>query len=203
MATPKRVFAPGYVYHVYNRGNEKMSIFRDRKDYIRWIDRIELYKEKIGIDILAYCFLPNHFHFLLLEPLQPVGLEQPDGLISTGRIPTFISFISNAYAKYFNIRYKHEGKLFQGTFKAKLIRDDRYYEGVTHYIHRNPVKHTIVKNVVDWPFSSFQEYTESQKHFLSLVSKDKLFFDLKGYQQRFLKYTQQKKEKEIEDYIME
>jgi len=64
MATPKRVFAPGYVYHVYNRGNEKMSIFRDRKDYIHWIDHIELYKEKIGIDMpIAFFLITFPFFF--------------------------------------------------------------------------------------------------------------------------------------------
>jgi hypothetical protein len=83
---PKRIVALSGVCHVYNRGNEKMSIFRDRKDYIHWIDRIKLYKEKIGIDILAYCFLPHHFSFSLLKPLKPDGVNQPDRFrgIATG-----------------------------------------------------------------------------------------------------------------------
>jgi hypothetical protein len=60
---------------------------------------------------------------------------------------------------YFNRRYNRVGHLFQGRFKAKLIKRDEYLLHLSRYIHLNPLK--IIDQepkLEDYPWSSYPEY---------------------------------------------
>jgi len=91
MALRKQSFAPGEFYHLYNRGTEKRIIFLDKKDYQHFLflmyicnttRSIELRKigenfdrEKILVDLGAYCLMPNHFHILVHEKTEMAFLN--------------------------------------------------------------------------------------------------------------------------------
>lgn len=171
----KLVFAENEYYHIYNRGVEKRIVFSSKNDYNRFLHTVdyyrfqnpklrlskfllldksiaEIYKEKLYqsaqiVDIIAYCFMPNHFHFLLKQK------------VSKG-IPTFISRITNSYTKYFNTKQKRVGPLFQGVFKAVYVEDDEQLVHLSRYIHLNPVSNFLVKDssLADYEWSSFREY---------------------------------------------
>lgn len=147
----KFIFSIGEYYHVYNRGTDKRIIFKDEKDYQRFIkllyllnnkDSIEFslatnkltYKEifdfKRGpklVSIGAYCLMPNHFHLLLKE-------EEEKG------ISIFMLKLLTGYSMYFNKKYKRAGSLFEGAFKATHLDADDYLKYIYSYIHLNPVK---------------------------------------------------------------
>lgn len=55
---------PEKLYHVYSQGNNKELIFGDRADYLLFLEKIKLFLAPEST-ILAYCLMPNHFHFLL------------------------------------------------------------------------------------------------------------------------------------------
>lgn len=151
-------FYPGGYYHVYNRGDNRENIFLDEQDYFNFIKRLKIvlglmlipdagHRNALRLStlppntftILAYCFMPNHFHFLIKQ----------EGSI---KISQLITRVCTSYAKYFNSKYKRVGNLFQDTFKAKSVVDDRYLTHLTAYIHNNPV------NPLAYPYSSFSEY---------------------------------------------
>lgn len=158
MPTKPREIYPNNIYHVYNRATEKRTIFYIEKDYNYFLEKIYYYQEKTKIKILAYSIMPNHWHFLLQEPeeltrrvtVHPPG-EQP-------KISKFISLLSNSYTKYFNSTKDHSGRIFQGPFKSKLVKDDAYFHTLIGYINLNPLKHKIVKNINDWPYTSHHDY---------------------------------------------
>src|SRR3989304_8631466 len=104
MATPARSFQDEYYYHIYNRGNRKQVIFINNKDYERFLDKIIEYKKKYAVHILAYCLMPNHFHFLIKQSF-PNALSK------------FMSDLCNSYSRYLNVKYELVGSLFQGRFK--------------------------------------------------------------------------------------
>lgn len=83
--------------------------------------------------------MPNHFHFLV-KPAKDGG------------IPRFISDITNSYTKYFNIKNKRVGNLFQGTFKAKEITSEPSLLQVSRYIHLNP------ENPDTYSYSSYHDW---------------------------------------------
>ncbi|MFC1627391.1 transposase, partial [Patescibacteria group bacterium] len=117
-------------YHVFNRGFNKKVIFKNEKDYHRAIETIQYYqfitpsfkfsylnritpkqKKKLldqlvntQVSILAYCLMPNHFHFLIKQ-------EKNNGILNT------ISKFSNSYSKYFNTIHEKAGPVFEGRFK--------------------------------------------------------------------------------------
>lgn len=79
------------------------------------------------IILLAYCLMPNHFHFLLKQK-NPNDMDR------------FMNSLATRYTMYFNKKYKRVGTLYQGVYKAVIVYTDKQLLNVTHYIHKNPVK---------------------------------------------------------------
>ena len=143
-------FAEGEFYHIYNRGNSKMTIFHDDEDLERFqgLLRLSNTTERIDMRIIAsnkkssptnelkedklvaigsYCLMPNHFH-ILVTPVTKDGISK------------FMQKITTAYSMYYNKKYTHSGGLFESKFKAKHIYEDRHLKYLFAYINLNPVK---------------------------------------------------------------
>lgn len=171
------VFNNGQIYHVFNRGIERRPVFTNKREFGRAQELIkfyrhketpirysrlmlqplvtreeilkDLYKRGRQVDILAYCLMPNHFHFILRQN-------------SDNGISKFTSDFSNAYTKYFNARNSREGPLFQGVFKAVLIESDEQFMHVVRYVHINPVVSNLIKqeDLDKYAWSSHTEYLD-------------------------------------------
>lgn len=153
MPNKPRNIHPDNLYHTYNRSTEKRTIFYTEKDYNRFLNKMFFYSQETGVNILSYAILPNHFHLLLKEPTAKVG-----DLEGRTEISKFMAQLLNSYTKYFNYNKEHSGRIFQGPFKSKLIKDDPYLQNIIIYINFNPVKHKIVMNINDWPYTSHHEF---------------------------------------------
>jgi putative transposase len=158
-------FVNGEYYHIYNRGVAKMPIFTNFFDYRRFTKSMIYYqiegpkpkfsrfvpasvplneKNKI-VEIVCYCLMSNHFHFLLMQKKD-------------GGITEFVSKLSNSYTRYFNVKNKRVGPLLQGEFKSVYIESNEQLLHVSRYIHLNPLIGYLVKDL-DWHrWSSYPEY---------------------------------------------
>ena len=58
-------FEKGYLYHIYNQGNNKQTVFFNRKNYIFFLQKVKTHILPYA-DILAWCLMPNHFHLMVL-----------------------------------------------------------------------------------------------------------------------------------------
>ncbi len=177
MATKRNVvFANEEIYHVFNRGVERRSLFTGLREYQRFVNTLWFYrfsklptrlsgffslpaagrqicveklqKEKqMGVSLLAYCLMPNHFHLVIKQ--------QTDQGIST-----FLSNISNSYTKYFNTKHKRVGPLLQGPFKAVHVENEEQLLHVVRYVHLNPVASFLSRpeELDAYPWSSHPEY---------------------------------------------
>lgn len=164
-------YVKGGVYHIYNRGVEKRTIFENDQDYSVFLKYLKEYLEppkepseysktftlkgstfkgvprmpnnyENKIDLLVYCLMPNHFHLLV---------RQKD----TASIKDFMRSLLTRYSMYFNKRYERVGPLFQGIYKAVLIDDDNYLLHLSRYIHLNPRETSMdILNA----YSSYPEY---------------------------------------------
>jgi len=178
-------YVSGGVYHIYNRGVEKRSIFPDKKDYQVFLRLLEIslsgeerdYMEDTRVKdkseslvLIAYCLMPNHFH-LLIQQLDEISMTE------------FMRSISNAYVAYFNKKYKRVGSLFQGTYKAVLVYKDEYLVHLSRYIHINPLE--INQKLEDYPYTSYKGYLNSDNRPTWLEPKAVLeqFKNPKEYQQ--------------------
>ena len=124
------------IYSIYEFNNAKpVEIWKRRRDRI-----IEKKREKLGdigsptilderdkfIEILAFCFMPNHFH-LLVKQLKDKGISK------------FMQKVGIGLGKYFNDRYERKGHVFQDAFKSVLIKDNDQFMAVVPYIFTNPI----------------------------------------------------------------
>jgi putative transposase len=168
-------FEPDTVYHVYNRGNDKQRIFFHRDHYIFFLTKIR--KEWLYYtDILAYCLMPNHFHFLLMP--KAIGCNY----ITLQERETHMQFLSKAigktlssYTQAINKEQESTGNLFQRKTKAKLLEDNEgsYILRCVNYIHLNPVTANLVQHESEWEFSSYRDYCGIRNG--TLCNKDLLY----------------------------
>lgn len=177
MPLRKNPIFPGEIYHIYNRAVEKKKIFHDQYDYHRFLTRAHEYKELFPTEILAYCIMPNHFHFLIREPLEQT-LNTRDQLINTTTktlTEKFLHRLFSAYARYYTDSHKetHSGHVFQSRYKAKQVSPESSIEMLIAYIHDNPVRAGLVPHPSEWPYSSYLGLTGTKPDPL-LTHDDKL-----------------------------
>ncbi len=171
---PKRAvsFTEYHYYHIFNRGTDKRDIFCDDEDMAYFLHRLVDFNTSISlggvqiqnlpkykkllspasklVDIVAYCLLPNHFHFIL-KPLTDDGITR------------FMQRIGTGYVKYFNRKYQRSGSLFQGRFKATHISGYGALLVMSVYVNLNYNHHKINpdKHLVK---TSFGSYIGSDNH---------------------------------------
>ncbi len=163
------------IYHVYNKSIAGFEIFRDFSCYTRIMEVIRYYQKENPsckysdfirkpneeknnyyieitsgerqklVEIIAYCIMPTHVH-LVLKQLKDKGIS------------IFMNNILNSYTRYFNVRHKRKGPLWEGRFQDVLIRTEEQLLHLTRYVHLNPVTAYLVNRPEDWIFSSCQEY---------------------------------------------
>ncbi len=121
------------------------------------------------VDIICYCLMPNHFHFLIKQ-------------LKEGGITEFVSKLSNSYTKYYNVKYKRVGPLLQGEFKAVLVESDEQLLHVSRYIHLNPIASFLVKDLNLYEWSSYKEYTNNHKGICNTEEIMGFFKDSSSYQ---------------------
>ena len=176
------------VYHVMLRGINRQIIFEDDEDYQKYLDTLKTYQEKSGYIIYAYCLMSNHIHLLMKEVAEDLGIV--------------FRRLGPSYVYWYNWKYGRRGHLFQDRYKSEVVETDSYFLTVLRYIHQNPYKAGIVKNIADYRWSSYGEYVGESRlcdveFGLSLFSSDrvkavKLFkeFNLAENQDRCLDYDQ-------------
>jgi REP element-mobilizing transposase RayT len=130
-------------YHIYNRGNNRQNIFFERDNYIYFLKLIKLHLIN-HVDILAYCLMPNHYHFLLY--------------LKDENLSNAMKSLSVAYTKAINKRFNRSGVLFQGRFQNIHVAETEHLVNLVRYIHLNPIKARIVDKIEEWEFSSYLEY---------------------------------------------
>ena len=96
--------------------------------------------------------MPTHFHFLIYVRSKETELIKKN-----------IGILLSSYTKAINKAFSRTGSLFQNHTKTKLITDERYLLTLTNYIHQNPLRTGLVKNIIDWEFSSYRDYIGKRK----------------------------------------
>jgi len=206
----KQQFVNEEIYHIVLRGIDDNLIFKDIDDYYRGIFsiyefnttkpvtiqsrrkiRATIKKKNRGrasilderdklVEVLAFCFMPNHIHLLLKQ-------------LKSGGITKFMSKVGTGYGRYFNKKYNRRGYVFQNRFLAVHIKDDEQLKTVFVYIHTNPIAliepnwkekgiknpKKIIKSLENYKWSSYSDYI-LKKNFPSITNRDFLLKIMKG-----------------------
>jgi putative transposase len=204
MPRRKTFLANGEIYHTFNKSIASEPIFLSKDDYERFTNLADYYRFKKptlrfshfnrlnsnlkndflknlyltgekNVQVFAFCWMPNHFHFLLKQ-------------LNENGISNFIRNLQNSYAKYLNTKYKRNGSLFQEMFKATHIQSDTQLIHILRYIHLNPLTSYLIKDIHEletFPWTSFPDYTiEPRYDFLETEFMLK-FFKTKTHFKKF------------------
>lgn len=133
MPRQARLDAPGLLQHVMARGIERREIFKDDKDRSSFLDRLAVILDETQTQCYAWSLIPNHFHLLLRTTLTP--------------LPTVMRRLMTGHAVTFNKRHRRAGHLFQNRYKSIVCEEDNYLLELTRYIHLNPLRARLVKDL--------------------------------------------------------
>ena len=189
----------GKYYHIYNRGINSSKLFMENANYKHFLSLYEKYINPIA-DTFAWCLMNNHFHFLLRIKEEkeintkklpnPVRVLNPDRINKNIQKPhIYFSHLFNSYTQAFNKKYKRTGTLFERPFKRILIENESYLKYLVYYIHHNPVKHSFVEDMIEYPWSSFLTVTSPKQTNLKRQQVIDWFDDLEN-----LKYFHSKEQ---------
>lgn len=175
----------GEYYHIFNRGSDKRDLFLSNKDFQRLQQTFYYYqfkgpKIKLSkflksrtipfqplndqklVEIICYCLMPNHFHFLVRQ-------------LKDNGIAIFISQLSNSYTRYFNTKNNRVGPLLQGVFKSVHVESDEQLIHLSRYVHLNPVVSGISQKLDSYRWSSYHEYINQKPGYCSTQDVLNLF----------------------------
>jgi REP element-mobilizing transposase RayT len=130
--------------HIMNRGVARRDTFFCDADRVEYGRLLGVGHERFGIEVHAYCLLPNHYHLLLHCP--QAGLS------------AFMQNLGSVYTRHVNDRIGRDGPLFRGRFHSVPITDDRQLLATVRYIHRNALDIAGVTSVADYRWSSHRAY---------------------------------------------
>jgi putative transposase len=155
----------GHIYHVYNRGNNKEPIFLRPENYLYFLGKLRTHLLP-HCDLLAYCLMPNHFHFLVYANSNSVQIAG-NHAISRNVFSEGIRNLLSSYTQGINKQENRTGSLFTQNTRFKCLTDSVHKELYTttcfHYIHQNPMKAKLVNLLEEWPYSSFRDYAGLRK----------------------------------------
>jgi REP element-mobilizing transposase RayT len=131
------------IYHIMLRGIDGRDIFLDTEDKSKFLDKLLTTKKNVNFKLYGYCLMDNHIH-LLMQEAEDIG--------------TSIKRITVGYVHWHNNKYGRSGHLFQNRYLSEPVETERYLLAVLRYIHQNPQKAIIVKQMNDYLWSSYNQY---------------------------------------------
>ena len=156
MARLARIIAPGLPHHVTQRGNRRQPIFLAPGDQEIYRDLLAEQARRRGVEVWAYCLMPNHVH-LILTPSDERGL----GLA--------VGEAHRRYTNFVNARGRWSGHLFQSRF-ASVVMDERHLIAAARYVAMNPVRAGLAPCAGDWPWSSARAHLTGRDDALVTVA---------------------------------
>lgn len=142
--TTRKIIVEEGIYHVTQRAPGREIIFVEDVDYLRFIHLMKEVSKNFKIDILCFALLTNHLHILLKT--KEKNLDKA------------MKYLFQSYAQGFNKKYERKGHVFSGAYRAALCQDDKYLITASLYIHWNPLKAGLTKDVFNYRWFSLDVY---------------------------------------------
>ena len=145
MPRTARASIGGMWYHALNRGNRRETVFHKPADYDAFVEALTAAGERVPVDLLGYCVMPNHFH-VVLRPHED------------GDLGRWVQWLLSTHARRYHRHYGSSGHVWQGRFQAFPIADDDHLVTVLRYVERNAQRAQLVARAEDWKWSSLPRW---------------------------------------------
>lgn len=185
MGRPPRIIVPETIYHVVSRGNCRQKVFHSSEDYKKYLSLLESAKEKYLFSLYLYVLMPNHIHLILRTSSE-----------EENSVSKIMHFLNGNYSRYFNRKYGRSGHLFRSRFYGEIIEDEKHFLELIRYVHLNPVRAGLAKELDGYRFSSYRYYVDLEGD-NNLVDKEEVLFffgkNPRVRQERFRKFVEERK----------
>ena len=168
MPRQARIDAPNALHHIIVRGIERRRIFHDDSDRKSFLERLGSILLETSTSCYGWALLPNHFHLCLRTGTHPIA--------------TVMRRLLTGYAVTFNRRHRRHGHLFQNRYKSILCQEDPYLLELVRYIHLNPLRARVVKDLKElnsYPYAGHSFILSKRKNEWQDIKHILAFFDRK------------------------
>jgi len=148
MARLARVVIPKVPHHITQRGVRRMETFFDDEDYEMYLSLMREWCLSSGIEVWAYCLMPNHVHL--------IAVPESESSLARG-----IGEAHRRYTRYINFKKSWKGYLWQGRF-ASFPMDEDYLLASVRYVELNPVRAKLVQRAEDYRWSSAKAHLDGR-----------------------------------------
>jgi putative transposase len=183
MARLARIVVPNAPHHVTQRGNRRQQTFFSDADYRLYLDLLAEFCGAHGVEIWAYCLMPNHVHLILVPPAET-------------SLARAVGEAHRRYSRHVNFRQGWRGFLWQGRF-ASAPMDDAHLAGAVRYVELNPVRARLAAKPEAWPWSSARAHIERRSD--GIVAVEPLFQILRYERSRWRAFLAEGLEEEVAD----
>lgn len=165
-----RIYIEDSLYYITSRGSQAEGIFRDKEDYMIYLELLKKYKEQHGFKLFSFALMPQQLNMLL---------EVKEGMPQGGTISDIMHDITSSYTKYYNNRYQRQGHLFQARFKSAIVEKGPYLLSTISCLHLLPVQLGLSNDPSSYPYSSYSLYLDNPSLPAQTVASLKNIINLK------------------------
>ena len=153
MGRPPRNFEDG-IYHVAAHASDTRYLFLSPDDRDDFLERLAASLWPLGIRVLDYVLMSNHYHALV---------HTPDARLSKG-----LQLLHTEYSRHHNQRYHRSAHLFRAHCVTRAVTSDEQLLTAYRYIARNPVLARLVLDPLEWPWSSARAHAGLERPSIQL-----------------------------------
>ena len=139
-----KIVSSGEIYHITQRAPGREMLFIEDSDYFNMLSLLKDWVKEFNLTVFSFCLMPNHYHFLL-------RIKEPN-------LSSAMHSLNTSYGMRFNKKYQRKGHVFCGVYRASMCLDDVHLIASSIYIHLNPQKAAMVKDCLDYRWSSVNLY---------------------------------------------
>lgn len=147
-------------FHVLNRAVARLPLFEKQEDCEAFERVLIEAVTREPLPILAYCVMPNHWHFVV----RPQSDQQ---------LTDFFRWLTHTHTMRWHAHYNTggTGHLYQGRFKAFPIEEDEHLLAVLRCVERNPVRAALCELAADWRYGSAWRKRSGNDELRRLISE--------------------------------
>jgi putative transposase len=143
-------------------------VFFEDRDYRDLIGMLSEGRRDAGVDVWAYCLMPNHVHYVVVPT-------------SKGGLARLFASAHRRYALRVNSREGWRGHLWQERFYS-VPMDETHLVSAVRYVELNPVRAGLCESPADWPWSSVHAHLNGEDdRLVSVAPMLERVADWKGY----------------------
>lgn len=160
-------------YHVMVQGINKEYIYQKNKYKDIYKQYLFQFTNEFKIRICSYCLMDNHAHILINTD-------------DTQNLSLFMKKVNENFARFYNKENDRVGYVFRNRYNTQEILDRRQLLTCMVYIHKNPIKAGITKNLEEYEFSSFKDFIDESQNIFNTDIKELLFGNVENFKKIFL-----------------